>query len=166
MNKKNGFTLLELLITATLLSILAAFAIGSYRTSMFQARLEDYKNRTRAAAYAIQQYMEEGGSPANFDATMTVDVAIENNGPVARFFDKKYKTQAYSPEGWSVNLCTWKDDEGEVIGNCKNIGGEDTGSLTCLQWISDETAPERFKKEGRDGIVFCVSEIAEKQFIF
>lgn len=168
MYKKNGFTLLELLITATLLSILAVFAMGSYRTSMFQARLEDYKNRTRAAAYAVQRYMvEDGGNPHDFpNPAETVDWMIENTSKLDRFFDKKYQNQDYSPEGWKINLCWWKDESGEesISVDCKKAKG--TASLACLQWKSDESAPENFKKTGRDAVVFCVSETDEEQFIF
>ena len=57
--KKKGFTLLELLITATILAALAVLATSSYKKSMAQTRIQDYKNRTRVVAAAVQQFYAE-----------------------------------------------------------------------------------------------------------
>ena len=58
MNKK-GFTLLELLIAATILATLAVFATVSYQRAMADVRIEDGKNRTRVVAAAIERMQFE-----------------------------------------------------------------------------------------------------------
>ena len=55
MNQK-GFTMLELLIAAAIVGVLAFFAARGYRNTLGEAYIEDGKNRVRAVATAIQQF--------------------------------------------------------------------------------------------------------------
>lgn len=59
MKNKRGFTLLELLIAATIVGLLAVFATISYRNSAAEARMESARTRTRALAGAVQRFRLE-----------------------------------------------------------------------------------------------------------
>ncbi len=56
--KKNhkGFTLLELLIAATIIGILAVFATISYRNSAADARVAEAKSKLDMVGWAVQRY--------------------------------------------------------------------------------------------------------------
>jgi len=57
MHHKRGFTLLELLIAATIMSVLAILATSSYRKAVAETRIQDAKNRLQVVANAVQRYM-------------------------------------------------------------------------------------------------------------
>ena len=54
--RKKGFTLLELLIAAAIVSVLAVFATRSYQNSAAETHLRDGIARARAVAAAIQRF--------------------------------------------------------------------------------------------------------------
>lgn len=53
MKNNKGFTLLELLVAATIIGILAVFATTAYKNSAADARVEAAKTRTAALANAV-----------------------------------------------------------------------------------------------------------------
>lgn len=65
MYNKNGFTLLELLIAAALIGVLAMFATQAFRASASGVRWEDAKARAQALAIAARRYyIEYPNSPS------------------------------------------------------------------------------------------------------
>ena len=84
MKNKRGFTLLELLIAATIVGLLAVFATISYRNSAAEARMESARTRTRALAGAVQRFRLEypvanvmSGEMANVTEPGTCSPAME-----------------------------------------------------------------------------------------
>ena len=53
---KKGFTLLELLMTAAIISALAVIAVSSYRAKIGDTYIEDAKNQARALATAARLF--------------------------------------------------------------------------------------------------------------
>ena len=95
MNNKKAFTLLEILIAAAIMSVLALFGTASYRHAVSETRVQDAKNRLQAVANAMQRYMLDhpnvnysAGSdtlfyiPAN-DASLTVCPRLDGSNFVA-----------------------------------------------------------------------------------
>lgn len=64
MYNKNGFTLLELLIAAALVGVLAMFATQAFRASASDIRVEDAKARALLLANAAEQYFIENSEAA------------------------------------------------------------------------------------------------------
>lgn len=56
MRNHSGFTLLELLVAATIIGILAVFATVSYKNSAGEARIAAAKTRAEVLAGAVQRY--------------------------------------------------------------------------------------------------------------
>ncbi|MBP5429724.1 MAG: prepilin-type N-terminal cleavage/methylation domain-containing protein [Elusimicrobiaceae bacterium] len=68
MKNTNGFTLLELLIAAMLVAVLAMFATLAFRQTSSDIRLQDAKNRADYIAVAMQRFwMDNSGSLASQD---------------------------------------------------------------------------------------------------
>ncbi|TXI35665.1 MAG: prepilin-type N-terminal cleavage/methylation domain-containing protein [Aquipseudomonas alcaligenes] len=66
MNAQKGFTLIEVLITAIILAILAAIAIPSYTQYVERAECEDGKALITGAANFMERYRaQNGGSYTN-----------------------------------------------------------------------------------------------------
>lgn len=63
---KEGFTLLELLIAAALISVLAMFATQAYRASASSIRVEDAKARALLLLNAAQRYYTEYPNAPSF----------------------------------------------------------------------------------------------------
>ncbi len=69
LDNKNGFTLLELLIAATLIGVLAMFATQAFRASASDIRVADAKARALLLANAAERYYFEYPSALHFPDT-------------------------------------------------------------------------------------------------
>lgn len=69
-NDKNGFTLLELLIAAALIGVLAMFATQAFRASSSDIRVADAKARALLVANAAERYYIEYPTAASFSDGM------------------------------------------------------------------------------------------------
>ena len=76
MNDKKGFTLLELLIAAALMGVLAMFATQAFRASASDVRLEDAKARAALLFSAAQRYYIEYPDALPFNKTSNDDEGI------------------------------------------------------------------------------------------
>jgi len=63
--KKNGFTLVELMITVAILAVLAAIAIPAYSNYLNRARQSDAIIGLKAAQMAQEQYFSENNEYSN-----------------------------------------------------------------------------------------------------
>jgi prepilin-type N-terminal cleavage/methylation domain-containing protein len=64
-SKKNGFTLVELMITVAIIGLLAAFAIPNYVRSRAAAQVNNCINNLRQIDNAIQQFASESHKAAH-----------------------------------------------------------------------------------------------------
>jgi len=166
MNRKNGFTLLELLIVATLLSILAAFAIGSYRTSVREARLTDLKNQARAAAYAIEQYKEEYPK-TTFDREISIEQAIDatdKNGKL-RFpnLASFVNGTIIGHESWEIYLCNRSTAGIENAKGPCSSAPRNFQPLVCLTQKAGGQDPNFDDSYVSGCYAFCISETGEHE---
>lgn len=67
MNNKYGFTLLELLIAAAIIGVLAIFATQSFRGAGSEVRLQDARVRARMLAVAARRYYREYPNAASLE---------------------------------------------------------------------------------------------------
>ncbi|MBH3340068.1 prepilin-type N-terminal cleavage/methylation domain-containing protein [Pseudomonas mendocina] len=71
MNKQNGFTLIELMITCVVLAILASIAIPSYISYVEKAQCEDGKALLSSAAQQMERRRAENGG--RYDPNTTIN---------------------------------------------------------------------------------------------
>lgn len=83
MSHKKGFTLLELLIAAALMAVLAMFATQAFRASSSDIRLEDAKARGLLLFSAAQRYYIEYPHAALFNKKTNDDEGIPFARPTA-----------------------------------------------------------------------------------
>ncbi len=65
-NSRNGFTLLELLIAAAIIGVLALFATQAFRASASDIRVSDAKARALLLVNAAERYYSEYPTAASF----------------------------------------------------------------------------------------------------
>ncbi len=65
MKHKNGFTLLELLIAAAIIGVLAIFAIQSFQAAAADTRVENAKARAKIVAAAARRFMLDHPTASN-----------------------------------------------------------------------------------------------------
>ncbi|WP_447589234.1 type IV pilin protein [Aquipseudomonas campi] len=70
MNKQNGFTLIELVVTCAILVILASIAIPSYTSYIEKAQCEDGKALLTSAAQQMERKRAENGG--KYDANTAI----------------------------------------------------------------------------------------------
>ena len=64
-SKKNGFTIIELLIVIIIIAILATLAIGGYRSALRRERCKEAKSTIEIIAVAARTHEARTGSYSN-----------------------------------------------------------------------------------------------------
>jgi type IV pilus assembly protein PilE len=68
MNRRNGFTLIELMITVAILGIVAAVAVPSYRSYILRGRIPDATTNLASKRVRMEQFFQDNrtyaGAPA------------------------------------------------------------------------------------------------------
>ncbi|GAB4292547.1 MAG: type IV pilin protein [Thiohalomonadaceae bacterium] len=81
-----GFTLIELMIVAAIIGILAAFAYPAYQEYIQNARRSDAQGALMSAANAMERYFTENGSYAGASAGVTFPAEAPFDG-TTKFYD-------------------------------------------------------------------------------
>ena len=122
MNKQNGFTLIELMITVVILGILAAIAVPSYLQYVERTQCEDGKQVLTNAANQMERGRAANGgryttTPLNSSSTIfTVAVSgvtatsytlTASTTPAARISGNLTLNAANTPGGSLAGQCNW-----------------------------------------------------------
>ena len=121
--RKKGFTLLELLMAAAIISALASVAVASYRAKMADTYVEDGKNQVRALTTAVRLFELEysvsvrqnsvDDAPFDMDGVTCAPTAVSTaNQVVACNFLENRR--------WGNELITLSIEETRVCANGKS----------------------------------------------
>ena len=155
MRNKKGFTLLELLIAATIIGTLAMYATISYRNSIFETRLAEAKARTETVANAFQRFdMDYPGSSMN-GAILNTKKGICPTNPSSSNNAQDLVNCGYLEEG------NWNTEYFSIIpcgkntphGICSELMSD---ALACLQ--TSGTLNKKIPTQYR-GYLYCIGEI-------
>lgn len=145
MKNNKGFTLLELLVAATIIGTLAVFATVSYKNSAADARMESFKARADELAGAVQRFsFEYPTKDGELIGEMSASSPLVSGGFVGK-------------GGWEKTYVTYYICNGKT-GNCVNSLVDNP--LVCVASNSNswtKKLPSRYQA----GYIYCVSAIAK-----
>lgn len=161
MTNKRAFTLLELLIAAAIMSVLAVLGTSAYKHSISETRIQDGKNRLRVVAGAMQRYMMDhpdvtydGSSHLTFVSGEDVQTCPRlQNFTAAALVQCDYLENRQ----WSTGQIKIVTCGGVAAGElCKD--STVSNPLACMTGISNRLDA---KYQQANNYVFCISEAAE-----
>jgi len=140
MKNKKGFTLLEILIAATIVGALAVLATVAYKNSVTETHMQAAKMRTEALARAVQRFRIDypanrlSGEAVEFlhaDAVVACDTSVTN---VYSLFNCGYLE---NDGGWSDSyvqyfVCNGYTTAGTACANSKLGSGTANAPLACM----------------------------------
>lgn len=155
MRNKKGFTLLELLIAATIIGTLAMYATISYRNSIFETRLAEAKARTETVANARQRFELDYPGARLDGAILNTKKGTCPENPGASNNPQDLVNCGYLEEGnWNTEyFYIVPCGENTPHGNCSDLMND---ALACLQTSS--TNVKKIPKQYR-GYLYCIGEI-------
>lgn len=154
MKNNKGFTLLELLVAATIIGILAVFATTAYKNSAADARVAAAKTRTESLAGAVQRMRLEYPSFKAVSGQMQDSTSAWCNysvpsGLVSCGF---LGNNGWDEDGYMTYwVCSGKS------GGCAASPLEDP--LACMVSTNNSKMPARYG----EGYIYCVSAVSKKE---
>lgn len=148
MKNNKGFTLLELLVAATIIGILAVFATTSYKNSAADARVAAAKTRTEALAGAVQRMRFEHPAFSTVSGQMQDTASTECSYAVPSGL---ISCGLLENNGWEEDLyMTYWVCSGQN-GQCATSPVADP--LACMVSLGNSKMPDRYG----NGYIYCVS---------
>lgn len=151
MKNKKGFTLLELLIAATILGLLAALAAVSYRQSAAEARISAAKVKAEQLATALHRFR--------------LDYPTVFSGRMGNLTDSSIKCYPTAENPKTLITCGYVDNGGWTdsfmefyVCNGKTSDCEASpidNPLACMWGRDRRQIPARY--QGAEGYIYCVS---------
>ena len=133
-NNKNGFTLVELMITVAILSVLAVVAIPLYQNYINRAKQSDAIIGRKAAQMAQEQFFSENN---RYAGTIDILPGFNDTGAADNSYAKGDYTlkvvSASSAPAFSI-AATWVD-------NTRGINDRWTISNTNIEPVADTSVP-------------------------
>jgi len=156
MKKNTGFTLLELLIAATILGIMAIYAAVSYQNSMAETRLAAARGRLDVLAAAVQRYQMDYGNVA---ATQVLDVvSLGSCSTNPNLFNCGFLENG----GWSDAHVRYYICDNSTAGKCfvdseksDTVSATVSNPLACVKTIPTAKWPKRYQN-----YTYCASATA------
>ena len=151
MTKKNnaGFTLLELLVAATIIGILAVFATVAYKNGAASTRAAGARAKVDALAWAQQRYLlDPAACPLYVSTTTNKITALEDCKLLERkvILNDDYFTFAVCPD----DICSKAPDM-----------TSDMNPLACVVGKDNKKMPAKYAKN----YWYCVSETARTEHL-
>lgn len=151
MKNKKGFTLLELLIAATIVGLLAVFATVSYKESAADNRMAAAKIKAEQLATALQRFRLDYTTEFSGLMGNLVDTDIECQ-PTAQI-PKTLITCGYVDNGgWTDSYVEFYACNGKT-GDCASSPIENP--LACMKGRNRKQMPDKYKS--LYGYIYCVS---------
>lgn len=168
MKNNRGFTLLELLIAATIVGILAVFATISYRNSVVETRAASAKSRLDMLGTALERFeldypgvVIKGGvnmADLSSDGTCALDYSAPNN-PSVLISCGYVENGGWSDEYFFFQPCGDLQN-GSIC--AKSGSAVADGVLACMSGVSSNAKlSAQYKKD--KGYLYCFSSIRGPQ---
>ena len=153
MKSKKGFTLLELLVAAAIIGMLAVFATISYRSSQIETEMAHAKGRTRVLAGAVQRFRLEYPRPEHFSGIVLDRSAVSNAcQPNNANLDQLFNCQLLENGGWTSEFVEYYVCNGKT-GDCGTSPINDP--LACMKGKDHPRMPDQYRTS--EGFIYCVS---------
>lgn len=132
--KQKGFTLIELMVTISLIAVLTAIAIVYYGNTQKKARDNKRKSDLEQVRAALEMYRSQNGTYPNNDdgngsnwATMTSTLQSNEylNQPPQDPRSGTYNYYYYSDSGADYTLCAYLEGEDPNQCGTNSCGGKD-----------------------------------------
>lgn len=109
-NKQSGFTFIELLVVITIIGILAAIGMASYRSANIRSRDTKRKADMEQIRSALEMYRADNSTyPANLSSLETTYIQEVPDPPLTS--DSPYQ-DGYSRSGTTYTLCQTLESTG------------------------------------------------------
>ncbi|MBR4355633.1 MAG: prepilin-type N-terminal cleavage/methylation domain-containing protein [Elusimicrobiaceae bacterium] len=153
MNNKKGFTLLELLIAATIIGILALYATVSYRSSETEIRISAAKGKIDGLAVAVQRFRMDHPRGIHFSGLMSnVTDASANCAPNSSEPTKLITCEVVENGGWDDPLMFYYVCDGKT-NECAS--SPVANPLACMRGKNHDRLPNRYRQD--HGYIYCVN---------
>ena len=166
MKSRRGFTLLEMLIAAAIMSVLAMLSTAAYRRTVAETHWQDSKNKLQAVASAVQRYQWDYPNrtfipPATGEKLEFIPASALADCPTAASYNNKALIQCDYLENRS-----WSTAEIHIVacGGVKSgyiCGLAPTGMshpLACMSGISPRLSDEYLLTNNH---AFCIDASSE-----
>jgi len=157
MKNKKGFTLLEILIAAAIMSILALMATAAYRHSISVTRIEDAKNKLRVVANAVLRFKWDYPN-RSFDGTNNVLLYVTDTSSCpkngAYSASTLIKCEYLENRQWTTKEIKIVVCNGSKIGGTICENSKISNPLACMTGTSSRLDIDK-------NYVFCISEDSE-----
>lgn len=159
MRNKKGFTLLELLIAATIVGLLAMYATVSYRNSMFEARLAEAKARTETVGVARQRFELDypGISFSGFVSNLPKEDCLVGAGSSDAVAQDLIHCGYLETGNWENEYFTIYPCGKTTETTCSSLI---TDALACMQIKSDTKTQKKIPERYRGNYLYCVGEFS------
>lgn len=147
MKRKKGFTLVELLVAATIIGILAVFATAQYRNGVAETRFTQAKAMTDQLATAVQQaHIDYPRLKFSAELMENSSDKCELKPGVTSLPPSQLVACGYmDPSGWDNEYFEFVVcDAGNAQAPCDVV----LGALACTRVQSDAKLPTKYKKYG------------------
>lgn len=173
MKNKKGFTLLELLIAATIVGGLAVFATMAYKKSVAETRLASAKTRAEVLFNAVQRFQLDYGVHSFKNVSMTnanqADIGVCN--PPSDELDSNILIYCQYLENGGWGKSTAEGSQDEIYFTFRICDRTDTDSLCAKSPVgelkvcmsgTDNDKLENWMK-GSKGYAYCIGESGPKE---
>ncbi len=160
MKGKKGFTLLELLIAATIVGTLAVLATISYRSSQIETVMAASRAQAEMLAGAVQRFRIEYPLGANISGLME-NVSLSGQevcDPLNSSVQTLVRCGFLENHGWSSPYVGFYVCNGKT-GDCAS--SPVNNPLACMKGLDHSRMPNRYRTS--QGYIYCISATGKQE---